>query len=233
MLREEDTSKLAKLSIFSGCRKETLTLLFQGAFLQKMPARVELAREGEKADFLHVIISGAVELYASYRERETTVAVIGPPHPFIVAAVVLDRFYLKSARVLQPAKILMVPALAVRKAMNEDTAFAVALATELSIAYRDVVQNLKNQKLRSGLERLANWLVMRDKETGETHRFVIPFEKKVLAARLGMTPEALSRGFAALAAYKVAITGSEVEIHDPEGLTLLAKPDPLIDDSHI
>ncbi|WP_296713295.1 helix-turn-helix domain-containing protein [Rhodoblastus sp.] len=233
MLHEKDTSKLAKLAIFSGCRKETLTLLLQGAFLQKIPARVELAREGENADFLHVIISGTVELYATCRDRETTIAVIGAPHTFIVAAVVLDRFYLKSARVLQPAKILMIPALAVRKAMKEDTAFAVAIATELAIAYRNLAEDLKNQKLRSGLERLANWLVLRDRETGETHRFVIPFEKKVLAARLGMTPEALSRGFAALAAYKVAITGSEVAIHDPESLTLLAKPDPLIDDSHI
>lgn len=233
MLRETETSKIAKLAIFSGCRKETLTLLLQGAFLQKIPARVELAREGEAADFLHVIISGTVELYATYLDRETTIAVIGPPHAFIVAAVVLDRFYLKSARVLQPANILMIPALAVRKAMKEDTAFAVALATELAVAYRNVAQDLKNQKLRSGLERLANWLLFRDKETGGTHRFLIPYEKKVLAGRLGMTPEALSRGFAALAIYKVAIKGSEVEIQDAEGLTLLAKPDALIDDLDI
>ena len=82
------------------------------------------------------------------------------------------------------------------------------------IAYRNVAQELKNQKLRTSLERLANWLVHRDKETGGAHRFVIPFEKKVLAARLGMAPEALSRAFATLAKFDVQIDGASVIVKD-------------------
>ena len=168
--------------------------------------------------------------YARYRDRETTIAVINSPHTFIVAAVVLDRPYLKSARVLKPAKILMLPALAVREAMKMDAAFANNIANELAIAYRAVVRDQKSLKLRTSLERLANWLMLQDEETGGQHRFTVPFDKRVLAARLGMVPEALSRGFAALAKYDVTINGGDVEIHDPEALALLAKPDPLIDD---
>jgi len=230
MMRETEISELAQHKVFVGCRHETVQLLLQGAYLQKFPARLELAREGDRAEFLHVVIDGLVEIFASYLDRETTLEVIGPPNTFIVASVVLDRINLKSARVLEPARILLIPAGAVRKAMVEDGAFATTIAAELASSDRSNVRELKNQKLRSSLERLAAWIVLRDRASGDTHRFTMPFEKKVLAAQVGIVPEALSRSFATLAKYHVVVTGAEVEVLEPEALERLAKLDPLIDD---
>jgi CRP/FNR family transcriptional activator FtrB len=124
----------------------------------------------------------------------------------------------------------MVPAEAVRQAFDECPAFARGLAQEMASAYRGVVQELKNQKLRSSLERLANWIIRRDHEAGSTGRFDLPFEKRVLAARLGMAPEGLSRSLAALADYHVKISGKTVTIGDRDAIMKLAKPTPLIDD---
>jgi CRP/FNR family transcriptional activator FtrB len=172
-------------------------------------------------------------VYSSHRDRETTVAVLGPGKSFIVAAVVLDRIYLKSARALSPARVLLIPAEAVRRYFAEDATFARALALELAVAYRSVVNELKNQKLRSSLERLANWLLIRDKETGGRGRFDLPFDKKVLASRLGMAPEVLSRSFASLVDYKVTVAGKTISIGDMEALRRLAKPSPTIDDDEV
>jgi CRP/FNR family transcriptional activator FtrB len=201
--------------------------------VQRFPAHTQLTQEGERADFLYAVLSGDVELTASYLDRETTIAVIGPPHTFIVAAVVLDRLYLQSARVLEPSRILMLPAEPLRKAMRNDAGFATAIADEMANAYRNVAQELKNQKLRTSLERLANWLVHRDKETGGGHRFALPFEKKILAARLGMAPEVLSRAFATLAKFDVRVEGASVIVEDWGALEKLAHPDPLIDDETV
>jgi CRP/FNR family transcriptional activator FtrB len=230
VLTKEQFAEASALEIFSGCRPETVALLLDGAFLQKFPERLDLVREGEAPDFLHVMVSGSVELYARYRDRETTIEVIGPPNSFIAAAVALDRPHLKSARVIEPARILMLPAASVRKALGEDAAFAQRIAREIAKAYRLITKDLKNQKLRTSLERLANWIVHRDAETGGTHRIDIPFDKKTLAAQLGMAPENLSRGFANLARFGVKVKGPRVEIGDPGALDKLAKPDPLIDD---
>lgn len=230
MLTKEQAEEAAKLQIFSGCRTETVRALLEGAYLHKFPERIDLIKEGDTPDFLHVVVSGAVELYARYRDRETTIEVIGPPNSFIAAAVVLDRPYLKSARVIEPARVLMLPAASVRKALGEDAAFACQITTELATAYRYITKDLKNQKLRAGLERLANWLVRRDVEAASSHHVVIPFDKKVLAAQLGMVPENLSRGFATLTRFGVKVKGSQIEIGDPPALERLAKPDPLIDD---
>lgn len=229
-MRPAEIAEMRGLPLFARSAAAAVDAMLRVSFLQRFPPRVELAREGDNADFLHVVVDGQVEVFASYRERETTISVLGPGHSFIVAAVVLDRVYLKSARTLSPARILLIPAEAVRRSFIEDPAFARALTHELAWAYRSVVKELKNQKLRSGLERLANWMLSRDAETGGRGRFELPFDKKVLASRLGMAPEVLSRSFATLGKYGVRVSGAEVVLTDRAALANLARPSPTIDD---
>jgi CRP/FNR family transcriptional regulator, transcriptional activator FtrB len=229
-VRTEDQVEMRALPLFLGVSANHVDQLLKLSFLQRFPAHVELVREKEPADFLHVIVDGQVEVFAAHRDRETTVSVLGPGQSFIVAAVVLDKVYLKSARALSPARILMIPADAVRRCFSEDAAFARALAVELALAYRGVVKELKNQKLRSSLERLANWLLARDIESGSTGQITIPFDKKVLASRLGMAPEVLSRTLAALAPYDVIVKGPAIQLNDICALRKLAQPSATIDD---
>lgn len=232
-MRSEEMEEMRRLPLFAGVDPFHTEAVLSASFLQRFPVAVELAREGDPADFLHVLVDGQVEIFSAYRDRETTVSVLGPGHSFIVAAVILDKVYLKSARTLSPARVLLIPATAVRRAFAADAAFARALAQELAYAYRGIVKELKNQKLRTSIERLANWLLVRYVETGAQGRFTLPFGKKILASHLGMAPEVLSRSFASLVPYKVAVRGSTVEIHDPSALRQLAKPTRTIDDPAI
>lgn len=229
-MRAEEIAEVRKLRIFEGVAEQYVLEMLRPAFLQRFPAGVELVREGDPADFLHVVVEGRVEVFSGYRDRETTVSVLGPGQCFIMAAVVLDRVYLKSARSLTTARVLLLPADAVRHVFSQDAAFARCLASDLAESYRMVVKELKNQKLRTGLERLANWLLAYRNELGGPNRFELPFEKKVLAARLGMVPEVLSRSFASLAPYKVKVKGSIIEIGDISALMGLARPISTIDD---
>ena len=232
-MRSEDQQQVRSLPLFDGVASSRVDHMLRMSFLQRFPAHVNLIREQEPADFLHVVVDGHVEVFSTYKDRETTVSVLGPGHSFIVAAVVLDRIYLKSVRALSPSRILMIPADVVRQYFSEDAAFARALAIELAFAYRSVVKELKNQKLRSSLERLANWLLAHDREAGATGKFKLPFDKKVLAARLGIAPEVLSRSFASLSAYHVVVNGSSIELNDIDALLRLAQPSETIDDPMI
>jgi CRP/FNR family transcriptional regulator, transcriptional activator FtrB len=229
-MRAEDLEDMRRIPLLAGVHPAHVEAMLKGAFLQRFPAHVDLAREGEPADFLHVVIDGQVELFSAYRGQETTVAVVGPGSSFILAAVILDRIYLKSARVLTPARILLIPAEAVRNAFMHDVAFARGIAIELAGAYRGMVKELKNQKLRSSLERLANWILAQDTASGGTGQIELPFDKKVLASRLGMAPEVLSRSFAALSHNGVKVSGPCIRIGDREVLRRLAQPTRWIDD---
>lgn len=229
-MRADELDEMRGLPLFDGVPPENVEAMLRVSFLQRFPPHVELVREGEQADFLHIVVDGQIEVYSAYRDRETTVAVLGAGHSFIIAAVLLDRVYLKSARALSSTRVLMIPAELVRIYFREDAAFSRALAVELALAYRNVVKELKNQKLRSSLERLANWLIVHDAATKGTGAFDLPFDKKVLASRLGMAPEVLSRSFAALKPYAVEVNGAHVRLNDRAALARLAHPSPTIDD---
>jgi CRP/FNR family transcriptional regulator, transcriptional activator FtrB len=229
-MRVEDIHDMKQLPLFHGVAPALVETMLQCSYLQRFPAHVELVREGESPDFMHVIVDGHVEVYSTYRDRETTVAVLGAGQSFIVAAVILDRVYLKSARALTPARVLLIPAEAVRHAFAHDAQFARAMAFELANAYRGVVKELKNQKLRSSLERLANWVLAQDLAAGSHGRVELLFDKKVLASRLGMAPEVLSRSFAALQPYHVTVCGATITLNDRDTLVRLAHPALTIDD---
>ena len=225
-MRESDRAAVRALHLFAGMGEESFEALVRGSFLQTFPASVELLRQGDRADFLHVLLEGTVELAASSAGRETTVALVRPVTSFILAAVLRDKPYLMAARTLARSRVLMIPGEAVRTTFAADSAFALAVVDELAGAFRFMVREIKNHKLRSGVERLASWLLQAVDAEG---RLQLDFEKRVLADRLGMTPENLSRAFATLGSYGVSVNGRTVIIDRRDELVRLAHPDPLID----
>lgn len=90
------------------------------------------------------------------------------------------------------------------------------------------MKEVKGQKLRTGAERLANWLLQRADGEG-ADRIPLPFEKRVLSSLPGMTPEHLSRAFAVLKTHGVTSRGAVITLADRPALAAFARPDPLID----
>ena len=228
-MRAIDFERVKDLPLFNGASDRLLRDATAGAFLQRFPAGTTLLTEGDPVDFLYVLMDGSVELGATWNDKETTLAVLRPVSTFILAAVVLDADALVSARTIERSDILMLSGEALRRAMAEDPIFGVAVAQEMAGCYRGLVRAIKNQKLRGGLERLANYLITQKVRQGVEATLTLPHEKRLLASLLGMTPENLSRAFATLADYGVSVNGPEVTIHRPVVLERLAKPEPLID----
>ena len=229
-MRTDDFPDVRRLPLFSGMDESSFTALMKGTYLQTFPAHVQLITEGDRADFLFVMVDGCAELYASWAGRETTMEMVGRNGTFILAAVLKDATHLMSARTTERSRILMIPAQDVRAAFEGDDTFARAIVVELANCYRGMVKNQKNLKLRTGVERLAAGLLKLYRKQGSTGALTLPFDKRTLAALLGMTPENLSRAFATLRPYGVAVDGASVTLSDIPGLETLAKPTPLIDD---
>lgn len=229
-MRPDDESEVAALPLFKDMKEEGVRLLLKGAYLQRFPSRIDLIQQGQPADFLYVVMEGQIEVFSSHRDRETTVSVLGPGDCFILAAVFLDQVYLKSARTLTSSRLLLLPAGAVREAMRIDPVFGHRMATELARGYRLLVKEVNNLKLRTSLERLANWILQQAPGSSPQASFIFPFDKKTLAARVGVTPEVLSRNFASLIPYGVTISGKSVIVKDRAVLEQFARPTPLIDD---
>lgn len=228
-MRASDIDRVKNLPLFTDVALETLRVAMAGAHLQRFPAGTVLLLEGDPVDFLYVLLDGQVELHGTWNDHETVLAILRPVSTFILAAVVLDADALMSARTLERCEILMIPGDAIRTAMRLDPRFAMAVSRDLAGCYRGLVRTIKNHKLRNSVERLANFLLSLRAADNAGSVVRLHHEKRVLASLLGMTPENLSRAFAALHAHGVSVQGALVTIANVVALEALAKPDPLID----
>ena len=228
-MRSSDLPEVRDLALFESMNADSFESLMRVAYLQTFPAQLELIVEGDPADFLYIVIEGAVELYAKSNGREATMSVVRPVGTLILAAVLKDAVYLMSARTREKSKILLIPSEDVRTAFREDSDFARAIVVELANSYRAVVKEHKDLKLRSAVERLANRLLRFHENQGGNGSLELPDDKRILASQLGMTPENLSRAFNTLKPYGVDVDSATVHLNDLSSLRTLAKPNPLID----
>ena len=229
-MRIDDIELVRGLSLFAEMEQQNFDALMHAAYLQQFPPQLQLINEGDPADFLHVLIEGRVELFGTAKGRESALFVMHPPSTFILAAVLKDAVRLMPARTLATSRVLLIPASNLRQAFKSDAAFAHSILLDLADSYRGVVKTLKGQKLRTSLERLANYLLLQNDIQGAMGRIDLAIDKKTLASLLGMTPENLSRGFSTLSAYGVSVDGPRITLSKLEDLHQLAKPDSLIDD---
>jgi len=220
---------IRELPLFAGMTEESFDTLMRGAFVQNFPPSMVMISEGEAADFLHIVQSGCVELFSTWSNRETSVTTLYENSTFILAATMKDRVYLMSAQTLQKSRIIMIPSENVREVFKADPDFAFAIVDELSRCYRATIRNMKNLKLRTSIERLANYILKQHHRQGDLLEYQLPVEKRRLASYLGMTPENLSRAFNNLKPHGVAVNGQRICITDMKALTEFAKPDLLID----
>jgi CRP/FNR family transcriptional regulator, transcriptional activator FtrB len=209
--------------------EDNFQALMHGSYVQTFPPQIEMIIEGETSDFLHVVLSGSVNLFASWNGRETNIAAVRPVSTFILAATIKSAPYLMSARTLEKSRIALLPSENVRAIFDVDSQFARAIVSELAQCYRSFIKNTKDLKLRTSLERLANYLLRKQAQAGPGG-FNLAMEKRHLASFLGMTPENLSRAFKGLEPYGVKVKGNHITINNIADLTRFAKPNPLIDD---
>lgn len=228
-MRPEDQPEVRHLPLFRDMDKNNFDELLGRSYDQTFPAGLEMIRQGDPADFLHVVLDGAVELYGKWGGRECTMAVIRPVSTFILAACIKDLPYLMSARTLERSRILLIPAPDLRTTFRRDTEFAVSVINELAACYRAVVRNTKGLKLRNSRERVASYFLRQSRLLDDAPSYMLPVEKRLLASYLGMTPENLSRTLKALESHGVKVNGMRVIITDRVKLAELAQPDILID----
>jgi CRP/FNR family transcriptional regulator, transcriptional activator FtrB len=229
-MREEDIPQIRGLDLFRDVSERAFDALMRATYLQAFPPGVALFEAGDRADFLPVLLQGCVELFGTWSGRRTTIMLIEPVRTVVLAASILDMPYLMSAKTRVKSRIALIPSEDVRGVVAEDRAFSTALVAELARGYVGAVRQIKNLKLRSGTERLANMLLLRSEAvTGD--EFELPMEKRLIASLLGMTPENLSRAFSALRSHGVEVDGAIVRVTSPRKLRRYARACPLIDDN--
>jgi CRP/FNR family transcriptional activator FtrB len=234
-MRTSDRDWIARHPVFQSLPADDLEVLLAGAVVQDLPAETILFSQGEKPDFLHILIDGRVGLIGvGMDDKQVVVEFMEPGESFILAAVLTDAPYLMAARTIQRSRVLLIPAKALREHVSANAKLAVGMLASLSRHYRMMVRQIKDLKLNSATERLGCYLLALGEQRGAGTdgpvTVTLPVEKALLATRLGTTPENLSRAFANLRPAGVRTSGCTVTITDMAQLRTACASGPPIPD---
>jgi CRP/FNR family transcriptional activator FtrB len=193
----------------------------------RLPEDAILCRQGEVPQHLHVLLEGQVALWASAPdESRAAVEVIRPPGYFVLATVLTRLPYMMTAQAVTPVHMLLVDVSGLHTLLARDVGLANTLLRAEALNFRALVRQVQDLKLRTAAQRLGCYLLaLTEDPEATTARYRLPFDKRLLAARLGCRQENLSRAFAALRNVGVETHGSRVILHDIPALREFAVPD--------
>lgn len=197
-----------------------MTRLLRPSFTQQLPRSAVMFEQHEQADFLHLLLEGSVGLAARDEQGvETVVEIFGPGELFLAPAATLGLPYLASGTALTDVRVLMIPVDVFRAGIAEDPMLSRATIELLSRHWRLMVDQVVDLKLRSAERRVARFLVRRLPKGEGPGSGDFPEPRSAIAARLGMTPETLSRTLNTMEQEGlVRLSGKRIDVLDQEKL---------------
>jgi CRP/FNR family transcriptional activator FtrB len=194
-----------------------------------LPEGEQICRQGDPADRLFVLLSGQVVLSNTAPNGTSAVVEVIPPGGHFVLATVLARLpLLMNAHTVTPSRLIAIEAASLLALLHTEASLATALLRAEAMDFSSLVRQVCDLKLRTTAQRLGCYLLALSKDhAANTASLRLPFDKRLLAARLGCRQENLSRAFAALRSLGVETHGSRVILHDIARLRDYSAPDEL------
>lgn len=222
-LEAPDWQLIGRLPLFEGLDPDMLERLLEPGRVV-CPARGELLfARGQRAAWFYVVLVGWVKIFRTTAEgRESVVHVFTRGESFAEAAIFAGGDYPVSASAATPARLLAVPADPFLSVLEEEPRVARNMLAAMSRHLRELVMALEQLQAHSASQRLATFLLdlmPSDDASADLH---LPIDKGLIAARLGMKPETLSRALAALREEGLEIRGEHVHVPDVGTLRRLA-----------
>lgn len=193
---------LSHLPLFQSVSPEQLAALL-GSVTERRLAKGEcLFRRGDAATGFYAVAYGQVKLVIpSPQGAEKVVELIGPRQSLGEAVMFLGRPYPVTAEALEDSLLLRIDRAAVDRLLDEDPSFARRMLAGLSVRLHSLLQDVETYSLRSSAQRVIGYLLQQagDPAGGDASLSIeLPTAKQVIASRLNLTPETLSRVLAEL-----------------------------------
>lgn len=182
--------------------------------------------QGDPADFIAVVLDGWVKLFrVKPNGAEVVIGVFTRGNSFGEAPAVMEMAFPVSAAAVTDCRLLLVRAAPLIELMSRDPAVTRAILAATLTHLHGLVHQIEQLKAQSGAQRLAEFLVSLTPVAAGPCTLTLPYDKSLVAARLGMKPESLSRALARLRGLGVNVPQNQVVIDDVAALRAFSEED--------
>jgi CRP-like cAMP-binding protein len=225
---QQDIAEIAKASLLlKNAPAELVDPLLESARATKHTRGETIFIQDDPADAIYIVASGWIKLYRiAASGAEAVVGTFTKGHSFGEAVALRSARYPVSAEAVTECELITINAGALIRMLESNPKIAIAMLTATYAHLHSLVAQVEQLKSRTAPQRVAEFLLELCEQDCRSCQVILPYDKMLIAGRLGMKPESLSRAFAKLKAQGVTIKQNAAEIADVEALRDYVHEDP-------
>lgn len=222
MLSHQEEQELRQNVLFHALTEAQLRELQDGISSRVLGQGEHLFESGTPADEFYLVRSGQIKLYRlSPMGQEKVIEIVRPRQSFAEAVMFLDiPTYPVNAQALSDMELFAIKNRAFMNilAQSVDTCFHVM--ADISVRLKRHLNEIDSLTLQNATLRVVNYLgYMLPDGSSEAAEITLPAAKNIVASRLSITPETLSRILHTLTAkHLISVDGLHIKVHDVDGL---------------
>ena len=223
-----DHIAVARQSLLLAAAPETVVqAVLASARLREFDRGATVFLQGERASAIYIVAEGWVKLYRiAPNGAEAVVGVFTKGRSFGEAVAFRHDTYPVSAEAVTDCSLIRIEADAFLRLLRDNPEVAIMMLSATYVHLHSLVQQVEALKAQTGAQRVAEFLLELATCTQGACEVVLPYDKFLIAGRLGMKPESLSRAFVKLRGQGVTIRQNNAAIEDVIMLRAFAEEDP-------
>ena len=211
----QDIDQIARSVLFTNLDQESLnSILAEGAPTDFSKGDL-ICRQGEPAEFCHLVLNGTVKLSRNAGpDAAAVISIHRPTQSFMEGDSFSGGSYSTTAEAITNCRIARFDATKWRLLIGQQPSIALAMLGSASVHLRILLGQVEKLKTMTASARLADFILNLVGPGGGAKIATLPYEKQMIAAQLGITPESFSRTLGQLRSYGVTVTKNHVEVAD-------------------
>lgn len=221
---------LARRSLILASAPEAVArTVLESARLRSFSRGETIFLQGERASAIYIVAEGWVKLYRiAPSGAEAVVGVFTKGSSFGEAVAFRHDTYPVAAEAVTDCALIRIEADAFLRQIRENPEVAISILSATFVHLHGLVAQVEALKAQTGAQRVAEFLLELAPCPDGACEVTLPYDKVLIAGRLGMKPESLSRAFARLKDQGVTIKQNTAQIEDLAILRDYVEEDPAL-----
>ena len=208
-------SYFENIPLFSGASDGFLQALGQNAHIKKHEKGKILFIHEDHADDFFFVQKGWVKLFRETLDGTQSIVDILPEgHIFGETALFENNLYPYSAEVIEPAEIIQIPMLILKEEIEANNKLALSMLSSMARYRRQQDREIEHRTIQNAPQRIGCFLLrLANQNEDGAVKIHLPYDKTLVASRLGMQPETFSRALSKLKDKTgIRINGATIEM---------------------
>jgi CRP-like cAMP-binding protein len=204
-------------------------VVLDGARVRQFSRAETIFLQGERASAIYIVADGWVKLYRiAPSGTEAVVGVFTRGASFGEAVAFRHDTYPVAAEAVTDCTLIRIEADSLLRQIRDNPEVAISMLTATYAHLHALVGQVEALKAQTGAQRVAEFLLELAPCDSGTCEVTLPYDKVLIAGRLGMKPESLSRAFARLKEQGVNVRQNVARIDDIDALRDYVEEDPAL-----